>query len=244
MAKFFSQVKEELIYSFKPPFWWLSTLFFNFVLAIVAIILTDYTHHHYFRAGLIGLIMSTWLLADVTATNQLGADPIRYKLMREKGFSAIQILNIRNTMLTGIIIPVSIIFAVIGDIIDHNHKLLLVDILVAIVPVGPWIGFGNLISATLPYRQILVKERIKNRLTIIPWLSKMALPYVASTFTIPFCLWPLYATNLYGHNKLSYHFLLDFILVFSWSLFVFALGTYLSHEYLRHRENKIDSLQY
>ncbi len=244
MNEFLKQVKDELIYSFKPPFWWLSTLFFNFVLAVLAISYSNYFHHHYFRVGLIGLIMSTWLLADVTATNQLGADPERYELMRKKGFTPIHILTIRNVMLTLIILPVSVLFVIVGDALNHNLKTLFIDLVITIVPIGPWLGFGNLISAVLPYKQILIKTRLKHPSTIIPWLLKMSLPYVASTFTVPFCLWPLYITKLYGRKNISSHFVVDFIVVFSWSIFIFALGTYLSHRYLRHEPNKIDALKF
>jgi hypothetical protein len=242
MNSFLSQIKSELIYSFKPPFWWLSTLFANFSLAVLVILYSFFFHHHYIRPGLIGLIMSTWLLADVTATNQLGADPNRFVLMRKNGFSAIQILTIRNIMLVIIILPISVVFAVVGDSLAHTNKLLPVDLTIAVIPIGPWIGFGNLISALLPYKQMIFKERIKRKSSIIPWIAKMSLPYIASTFTVPFCLWPLYVTKLYTNHHLSYHFGEEFILVVCWSIFVLSLGTFLAHEYLLLRPNKIDDL--
>jgi hypothetical protein len=92
-------VGAEIRWAFTPPRTWLTGLAVNIVFAAGWLLvqpLTTGCHHHTDWVILVGTYFSSWVLADVTTTNLLGADHYRVQQALSDGVPFWRLLLIKN----------------------------------------------------------------------------------------------------------------------------------------------------
>jgi hypothetical protein len=168
------QVLDELIWSFRPPWYWLSGVAFNLVLSLLYLIVAPLSGQpHRDWAILVGSYFAVWILADVTTTNVLGADALRVVRLG-------RILLVKNlTLLVIVGVPTLIATAVITVRTEADYRLSL-TLPGVLYPIFTWLGVGNVVSVLLPVAIVSWRERWQQRHELprtARWLFCLGLPY-------------------------------------------------------------------
>ncbi len=213
-----SYLLSEFSYSFKPPYWFISGLIFNLILAIGYGALFYLKGHHITHIGYIGAYFTSWIMADITTTNQLGNEPARAKYLRSQGLKGREILWLRNVVLVVCVGAIGILSTFFAEILTNESKDIIINLFISFIPILPWLAFGNLISVYLPYEQLRLRIRLKRRDTWVRWLSRAAIPYLMSSAIVPLSVWPLVAVGIVHKSKLSVEILKEMALVLVWTL--------------------------
>ena len=99
-----SAVAAEVRWAFTPPRSWLSGVAANLVLALVWLLVQPlHLPRHHDWVVLIGTYFSSFILADVTTTNMLGADHIRVRKALHDGVPLWRVLLVKNLALVVIV---------------------------------------------------------------------------------------------------------------------------------------------
>ena len=99
---------------------------------------------------LVGTYFSSWVLADVTTTNLLGADHYRVLQGLSDGVPFWRILLIKNLALIVIVGLPTLAAAMALTLWMETPARLAITIPTVAVPIVSWLGMGNLISVLHP----------------------------------------------------------------------------------------------
>jgi hypothetical protein len=175
-------VGSEIRWAFTPPCTWLMGVVANVVFAAAWLLVQPLTvgRHHTDWVILIGTYFSSWVLADVTTTNLLGADHYRVLQALSDGVPLWRMLLIKNLALLVIVGLPTLAMAVVLTLWMETPARLGITIPTVAVPIVSWLGVGNLISVLHPvsveplirrWRQRADRRRTRG------WLLALMLPY-------------------------------------------------------------------
>jgi hypothetical protein len=177
-------VGAEIRWAFTPPRTWLMGVVANVFFAAAWLLVQPLTagrhHHHHDWVILVGTYFSSWVLADVTTTNMLGADHHRVRKALSDGVPFWRILVIKNLALLAIVGLPTLVAAMALTLWLETPARLAVTIPTVAVPIVSWLGVGNAISVLHPvsveplirrWRQRGDRRRTGN------WLLGLTLPY-------------------------------------------------------------------
>jgi len=191
-------LRSEVRWAFTPPRIWLSGVVANLFLAVVWLgvqHLTEPTHHqthsHYHHPGfyhhhhfdwvvLISTYFASFVLADLTTTNLLGADHRRVAKGLSDGAPFWRVLLIKNLALIVIVGLPTLAMAMALTLWKQTPAQLAVTIPNVAVPIVTWLGVGNLISVLFPVGAEPLVQRWEDRSDwrrTGVWLLALTLPY-------------------------------------------------------------------
>ena len=175
-------VGAEIRWAFTPPRTWLMGVVANVFFAAAWLLVQPLTagRHHHDWVILVGTYFSSWVLADVTTTNMLGADHYRVLKALSDGVPFWRILLIKNLALIVIVGLPTLAAAMALTLWLETPARLAVTIPTVAVPIVSWLGVGNLISVLHPVSvEPLIRrwrQRRDHRRTG-DWLVGLTLPY-------------------------------------------------------------------
>ncbi|SPM36861.1 hypothetical protein BN1232_02799, partial [Mycobacterium rhizamassiliense] len=171
----------EIRWAFTPPRTWLMGVVANLVFAIGWLVVQPLAAgRHQDWVILVGTYFSSWILADVTTTNILGADHYRVLTALRQGTPMWRILLIKNLALLVIVGLPTLATAVFVTLWLETPERLAITIPTVAVPIVSWLGVGNLFSVVHPVgvEPLLRRWRQRhNRRRTRGWILALALPY-------------------------------------------------------------------
>ena len=172
----------EIRWAFTPPRTWLLGVLANLALAIVWLTVQPLTAHgrHQDWVILVGTYFASFVLADVTTTNLLGADHHRVGEALSNGVPLWRILMVKNGALVVLIGVPTLAAAMALTLWFESPARLAVTIPNVAVPVVSWIGLGNVVSVLLPVSAQPVMRRWRRRTDgrdTTRWVASLTLPY-------------------------------------------------------------------
>jgi hypothetical protein len=171
----------EIRWSFNPPRTWLMGVVANVIFAAGWLLVQPLTlgsHHDW--VILVGTYFSSWVLADVTTTNFLGADHYRILQGLSDGVPFSRILLIKNVALLVIVGLPTLATAVALTLCLETPGRLGITIPTVAVPIVSWLGVGNLISVLHPVSAEPLIRRWRQRGDLrrtSSWVLALTLPY-------------------------------------------------------------------
>ncbi len=175
-------VRAEIRWAFTPPHTWLMGVVANVVFAAGWLAVQPLTIglHHTDWVILVGTYFSSWVLADVTTTNLLGADHYRVLQGLSNGVPFWRILLIKNLALIVIVGLPTLAAAMALTLWMETPARLAITIPTVAVPIVSWLGMGNLISVLHPVGVEPLFRRWRqrrDRRRTGGWLLALTLPY-------------------------------------------------------------------
>ncbi len=175
-------VGAEIRWAFTPPRTWLMGVLANVVFAVGWLAVQPLTPvgRHPDWVILVGTYFSSWVLADVTTTNFLGADHYRVLQGLSDGVPFWRILLIKNLALLAIVGLPTLVAAIALTLWMYTPARLGITIPTVAVPIVSWLGVGNFISVIHPISvEPLIRRwrRRGDRHRTGGWLLALALPY-------------------------------------------------------------------
>jgi hypothetical protein len=171
----------EIRWAFTPPRTWLMGVVANVIFAAAWLLvqpLTTGRHHDW--AVLVGTYFSSWVLADVTTTNLLGADHYRVLKALSDGVPFWRMLLIKNLALLAIVGLPTLVAAMALTLWFQSPASLASTIPTVAVPIVSWLGIGNLISVLHPVSVEPLMRRWRRRgdhRRTGGWVLALTLPY-------------------------------------------------------------------
>jgi hypothetical protein len=128
------------------------------------------------------LVMATWMLADVPATNILGSDPQRVVAAIDDPTELKRLIYAKNAVLWLLVTPVCVLVAVGIGIDRERWTTTLVTIVgIIVVPIGS-LGIAGWFGIYFPYHTLPLAERWRHRRPfgrmVVRWAMLCLLPYV------------------------------------------------------------------
>jgi hypothetical protein len=175
-------VGAEVRWAFTPPRTWLTGVVANIVFAAAWLLVQPLTpgRHHHDWAVLVGTYFSSWVLADVTTTNLLGADHYRVRQALSDGVPFWRLLFIKNLALLAIVGLPTLVTAMALTLWFQTPARLAVTAPTVAVPIVSWLGIGNLMSVLHPVSVEPVIRRWRqrgDRRRTGGWILALTLPY-------------------------------------------------------------------
>ena len=176
-------VAAEVRWAFTPPQTWLMGVVVNLSLAAGWLLVQPMASgapRHYDWVILVSVYFSSFVLADVTTTNLLGADHYRVGKGLADGVPLWRILVIKDLALIVIVGLPTLSAAVALTLRKETPARLAITIPTVAVPIVSWLGMGNLISVLHPVSvQPLIRRwrRWRNHRRTGGWLLALTLPY-------------------------------------------------------------------
>ncbi|WP_068183756.1 hypothetical protein [Mycobacterium sp. UM_CSW] len=175
-------VAAEIRWAFTPPRNWLMGVVANVVFAAAWLLVQPLTpgRHHHDWAVLVGTYFSSWVLADVTTTNLLGADHYRVHQALSDGVPFWRVLLIKNLALLTIVGLPTLLTAMVLTLWFQTPGRLAVTIPTVAVPIVSWLGVGNFFSVLHPVsvEPLLRRWRQRgDRRRTGAWILALTLPY-------------------------------------------------------------------
>ncbi|ORB70157.1 hypothetical protein BST44_24135 [Mycobacterium scrofulaceum] len=172
----------EIRWAFTPPRAWLMGVVANVIFAAAWLLVQPLTigRHHTDWVILVGTYFSSWVLADVTTTNLLGADHYRVLAGLSGGVPFWRILVIKNLALLAIVGLPTLAAAMVLTLCLETPGRLGITIPTVAVPIVSWLGVGNAISALNPVSVEPLIRRWRqrgDRRRTGSWLAVLSLPY-------------------------------------------------------------------
>ncbi len=176
-------VRAEIRWAFTPPRAWLMGVVANVVFAAAWLLVQPLTigRHHTDWVILVGTYFSSWVLADVTTTNLLGADHYRVREALSDGVPFWRIVLIKNLALLAIVGLPTLVAAMVLTLYLETPGRLGITIPTVAVPIVSWLGVGNFISVLHPVSVEPLVRRWRRRGDLRRtggWLAVVTLPYV------------------------------------------------------------------
>ena len=197
-------MRDEIRWSFTPPFDWLTGVIANLLLACAYLALVPLTDHRRHWVVLLGTYFGTFILADVTTTNLLGPDAERVRNSLGRGTSIRRILLIKNLSLVVIVVIPTLIFTTILSLTTERSINLLIALPLVTYPMVVWIAIGNVVSVLLPVRVVRLKSRWRQRYDLhrtVWWLLHLAVPYLLLYPVTPLVDLPRFIVDLLPHAR-------------------------------------------
>jgi hypothetical protein len=175
-------VLSEIRWAFTPPRTWLIGVVANMFFAAAWLVVQPLTVHgrHQDWVVLVGTYFSSFILADVTTTNLLGADHYRVLKALSRGTPMWRILVIKNLTLIVLVGLPTLVAAMAMTLWFEQPSRLAYTIPNVAVPIVSWIGVGNLVSVLMPVStEPLVRRwrQRRDRRRLAGWLAALTLPY-------------------------------------------------------------------
>jgi hypothetical protein len=203
----------EIRWAFTPPRTWLMGVVANVIFAAAWLLVQPLTagrHHDW--AVLVGTYFSSWVLADVTTTNLLGADHYRVLKALSDGVPFWRMLLIKNLALLAIVGLPTLVAAMALTLWFQKPASLVTTIPTVAVPIVSWLGVGNVISVLHPVSVEPLMRRWRQRgdhRRTGGWVLALTLPYalyyVADPMTgvehrvlwtqVPKLIWPVFGRD-------------------------------------------------
>jgi hypothetical protein len=212
----------EVRWAFTPPRTWLMGVMANIVFAAGWLLVQPLTPHgrHPDWVLLVGAYFSSWVLADVTTTNLLGADHYRVHKALSDGTPFWRLLLIKNLALLVIVALPTLLAAVVVTMWLGKPQHLAFTVPTVLVPILSWLGVGNLISAVHPVSVEPLIRRWRHRhdpRRTGSWILALTLPYalyyVADPMgsvehrvlwqQLPALIWPMFGRDTKGFAHLA-----------------------------------------
>jgi hypothetical protein len=214
----------EIRWAFTPPRTWLMGVVANTVIAAGWLLIQPLTLGiHQDWVVMVSTYFSSWVLADVTTTNQLGADHYRVNQGLSDGVPLWRILLLKNMTLLVVVGLPTLTAAMVLTLSRETPQRLTVIIPTVAVPIVSWLGVGNLFSVLHPVRVEPLIRRWRQRRDIRRtrwWLAGLALPYalyyVADPMNsvehqvlwtqVPKMMWPIFGrdTKTFAHLAMAF----------------------------------------
>jgi hypothetical protein len=176
-----SAVAAEVRWAFTPPRSWLSGVAANLIVALLWLLVQPWhlpRHHDW--VILIGTYFSSFILADVTTTNLLGADHIRVCKALVDGVPLWRVLLVKNLALVVIVGLPTLAAATAITLWLETPARLVATIPNVAVPIVSWLGVGNLVSVLVPVGGEPLVHRWEQRRDVranTRWVAHLVLPY-------------------------------------------------------------------
>jgi hypothetical protein len=173
----------EVRWAFTPPRTLLMGVTANLVFAVGWLLVQPLTlggAHRNDWVVLIGTYFSSWILADVTTTNLLGADHYRVLKALSDGVPMWRVLLIKNLSLLVIVGLPTLATAVALTLWLETPARLAITIPTVAVPLLSWLGVGNLFSVMHPVSAEPLLRRWRqrrDRRRTAAWIIALTLPY-------------------------------------------------------------------
>jgi hypothetical protein len=172
---------DEIRWAFTAPRTWLMGVLANVVFAAGWLVVQPLaTGRYHDWPVLVGVYFSSWVLADVTTTNLLGADHYRVQQALADSVPFYRILALKNLALLVIVGLPTLVTAMVLTLCLETPGRLAVTIPTVAVPIVSWLGVGNLISVLHPVsvQPLLRRWRQRHdRALIGSWVVGLTLPY-------------------------------------------------------------------
>ncbi len=206
-------VVAEIRWAFTAPRTWLMGVVANLVFAVGWLVVQPLTlGRHQDWVVLVGTYFSSWILADVTTTNLLGADHYRVVQAVSDGVPIWRVLLIKNLALLVIVGLPTLVTAVVLTLWLETPGRLAITIPTVAVPIVSWLGLGNVISVLHPVSVEPLMRRWRHRgdrRRTRGWIAALTLPYalyyVADPMNgvehkvlwtqIPSLIWPVFGRD-------------------------------------------------
>jgi hypothetical protein len=191
-------LRSEIRWAFTPPRVWLTGVVANVVLAVAWLVAqrlsAPHVHpapSHYHHAGfyhdnqidwvvVIGAYFASFVLADVTTTNVLGADHHRVAKGLAGGAPFWRVLLLKNLTLL-VIVGLPTLSAAMALTLWKQTPAQLGDTIPNVaVPIVSWLGVGNVMSVLLPVGSEPLLQRWHDRRNwrrTSAWILALTLPY-------------------------------------------------------------------
>lgn len=178
-------VPAEIRWAFSPPRTWLMGVVANLILAAAFLLVQPLTpqgrQQHFDWVVLVGTYFSSFILADVTTTNLLGADHHRVRQALSDGTPLWRVLLLKDMALL-VLVGLPTLAAAAGlTLWLESPERLSVTIPNVAVPIFSWLGIGNFISVAYPVTAEPLYRRWRRRRDIrgtAIWIAAVTLPYV------------------------------------------------------------------
>jgi hypothetical protein len=174
-------VVAEIRWAFTPPRTWLMGVLANLIFAVGWLAVQPLTlGRHQDWVVLVGTYFSSWILADVTTTNLLGADHYRVLQAVSDGVPFWRVLLIKNLALLIIVGLPTLATSVVLTLWLETPERLAVTIPTVAVPIVSWLGVGNLFSVLHPVSVEPLIRRWRqrgDRRRTRGWMVALTLPY-------------------------------------------------------------------
>jgi hypothetical protein len=174
-------VVAETRWAFTPPRTWLMGVLANLIFAVGWLAVQPLTlGRHQDWVVLVGTYFSSWILADVTTTNLLGADHYRVLQAVSDGVPFWRVLLIKNLALLVIVGLPTLATSVVLTLWLETPERLAVTIPTVAVPIVSWLGVGNLFSVLHPVSVEPLIRRWRqrgDRRRTRGWIAALTLPY-------------------------------------------------------------------
>ncbi|WP_180150464.1 hypothetical protein [Mycobacterium saskatchewanense] len=176
-------VRSEIRWAFTPPRTWLMGVLANIFFAAAWLLvqpLAPLGPHHNDWVVLVGTYFSSWVLADVTTTNFLGADHYRVRQAMADGVPFWRVLLVKNLALLVIVGLPTLAAAMALTLWLENPARLAITVPTVAVPIISWVGVGNFISVLHPVGvEPLIRRwrQRRDRRRTVGWLLALTLPY-------------------------------------------------------------------
>jgi hypothetical protein len=171
----------EIRWAFTPPRTWLMGVLANTSFAAGWLLIQPLTLGlHQDWVVLVSTYFSSWVLADVTTTNQLGADHYRVEKGLSDGVPLWRILLLKNVALLAVVGLPTLTVAMALTLFRETPERLAIIIPTVAVPIVSWLGVGNLFSVLHPVGVEPLLRRWRQRRDYRRtryWLVGLCLPY-------------------------------------------------------------------
>jgi hypothetical protein len=136
---------------------------------------------HFHTALAFPMVLATWMLADVPATNVLGNDPHRALEVLDDPAALRRLLYAKSVALWLLVCPgCAIVALIVGGITGDWQSAGLIAIWILVVPAGT-LGFSSWLGIYLPYHPRTLRWRWEHRRTgrrtTVRWLTLILAPY-------------------------------------------------------------------
>lgn len=182
-------VAAEIRWAFTPPRTWLMGVVANLIFAVGWLVVQPLTlGRHQDWVVLVGTYFSSWILADVTTTNLLGADHYRVLAAVSDCVPFWRVLVIKNLALLVIVGLPTLVTAVVLTLWLETPARLAITIPTVAVPIVSWLGVGNFFSVLHPVGVAPLTRRWRqrgDRRRTRGWIIALTLPYALYYFADP-----------------------------------------------------------
>ena len=175
------RVATEVRWAFTRPWTWLLGVGINLALSLVWLAWQPVTHTpHRDWVVLVGTYFASFILADVTTTNVLGADAARVRVGMVRHQPIRRVLLAKNGALLVIVGVPTLVLTAVMTLVQENPQRLAVTLPDVLLPIWAWLGVGNLVSVLLPVAVAPLRRRWDqrhDRRSTVRWLWHLVLPY-------------------------------------------------------------------